>query len=75
MTTPNLDLDNALWRFVLPFYGRAGVSPACLTLQDKIGVDVNIVLFAASRRSSAASRSTNRTSQRRTSWSRAGARK
>lgn len=45
--SPSLDLDNALWRFVLPFYGRDGVSPACLTLQDKIGVDVNIVLFAA----------------------------
>jgi uncharacterized protein (TIGR02444 family) len=42
-----LDLDNALWRFVLPFYGRAGVSPACLALQDRIGVDVNILLLAA----------------------------
>jgi uncharacterized protein (TIGR02444 family) len=47
MASTPLDLDNALWRFVLPFYGREGVSPACLTLQDKIGVDVNIVLFAA----------------------------
>src|SRR5258708_396495 len=42
-----LDLDNALWRFVLPFYGRAGVSPACLTLQDRIGLDVNLLLVAA----------------------------
>jgi len=42
-----LDLDNALWRFVLPFYGSTGVSPACLTLQDRLGVDVNIVLLAA----------------------------
>ena len=40
------DLDNALWRFVLPFYSRDGVSPACLTLQEKLGVDVNIMLFA-----------------------------
>ncbi len=40
------DLDNALWRFVLPFYSRAGVSPACLTLQETLGVDVNILLFA-----------------------------
>jgi uncharacterized protein (TIGR02444 family) len=42
-----LDLDNALWRFVLPFYGSAGVSTACLTLQDQLGVDVNILLLAA----------------------------
>jgi uncharacterized protein (TIGR02444 family) len=47
MASAPLELDNALWRFVLPFYGREGVSPACLTLQDKIGVDVNIMLFAA----------------------------
>jgi uncharacterized protein (TIGR02444 family) len=40
------DLDNALWRFVLSFYGRDGVSPACLTLQDKLGLDVDILLFA-----------------------------
>lgn len=39
------ELDNALWRFVLPFYSRDGVSPACLTLQEKLGVDVNILLF------------------------------
>jgi len=45
--TGALDLDNALWRFVLPFYGSAGVSPACLVLQDQIGVDVNILLVAA----------------------------
>lgn len=47
MTDAALDLDNALWRFVLPFYGSAGVSPACLVLQDQIGVDVNILLVAA----------------------------
>ena len=47
MTGPTLDLDTALWRFVLPFYGSAGVSPACLVLQDRIGVDVNILLVAA----------------------------
>jgi uncharacterized protein (TIGR02444 family) len=48
MTAPSapLELDNALWRFVLPFYARDGVSPACLTLQDKLGVDVNVLLLA-----------------------------
>jgi uncharacterized protein (TIGR02444 family) len=40
------ELDNALWRFVLPFYSRDGVSAACLALQEKLGVDVNILLFA-----------------------------
>jgi uncharacterized protein (TIGR02444 family) len=47
MVADALDLDNALWRFVLPFYGSAGVSPACLVLQDQLGVDVNILLVAA----------------------------
>jgi uncharacterized protein (TIGR02444 family) len=41
-----LALDNPLWRFVLPFYAREGVAPACLTLQERLGVDVNILLFA-----------------------------
>jgi len=41
-----LSLDNALWRFALDFYGREGVSPACLVLQDRAGVDVDILLLA-----------------------------
>src|SRR5437764_2088468 len=40
------ELDNELWRFVGSFYAREGVSPACLALQDRLGVDVNILLFA-----------------------------
>jgi uncharacterized protein (TIGR02444 family) len=43
---PDITLDNALWRFVLPFYAREGIAPACLTLQDRLGVDVNVLLFA-----------------------------
>jgi uncharacterized protein (TIGR02444 family) len=34
------------WNFSLAFYGRPGVSPACLELQDKHGRDVNLVLYA-----------------------------
>jgi uncharacterized protein (TIGR02444 family) len=34
------------WRFSLAFYGRPGVSPACLELQDRYGRDVNLVLYA-----------------------------
>ncbi len=34
------------WTFSLAVYGRPGVPPACLTLQDSGGADVNVVLFA-----------------------------
>jgi len=44
--TDTLELDNELWRFVCSFYAGKGVSPACLTLQDELGVDVDILLFA-----------------------------
>ena len=44
--TNALELDNDLWRFAYSFYAREGVSPACLTLQDKLDVDVDILLFA-----------------------------
>lgn len=37
---------SAFWTFSLAVYGRAGVPPACLTLQDRSGVDVNVLLFA-----------------------------
>lgn len=43
---PDIEIDNALWCFVVPFYGRDGVAAACLTLQDRLGVDVNVLLFA-----------------------------
>jgi uncharacterized protein (TIGR02444 family) len=33
--------------FALAVYGRDGVPAACLALQDGLGVDVNVVLFAA----------------------------
>jgi uncharacterized protein (TIGR02444 family) len=33
------------WRFSLKFYGHAGVSDACIALQDGSGVDVNLLLF------------------------------
>lgn len=33
------------WTFSLAVYGRPGVPPACLTLQDSGGADVNVVLF------------------------------
>src|ERR1700686_3536434 len=33
------------WKFSLGFYRGAGVSEACLELQDHCGVDVNVMLF------------------------------
>lgn len=42
-----LEIDNAFWRFSLRVYGLPGVAAECLELQDKLGLDVNVVLFAA----------------------------
>jgi len=36
---------NPFWSFSLGYYRGAGVSEACLELQDNCGVDVNVVLF------------------------------
>ena len=36
---------SAFWQFSLNFYRQPGVAPACLTLQDEAGVDVNLLLF------------------------------
>ncbi|WP_119460291.1 TIGR02444 family protein [Rhodospirillaceae bacterium SYSU D60014] len=33
------------WAFSLELYGRPGVAPACLSLQDRCGLDVNLLLF------------------------------
>jgi len=37
--------DNPLWQFSLDFYRREGVEGACLELQDRCGLDVNLVLM------------------------------
>lgn len=42
----------AFWDFTLKLYGKPGVSPALIGLQDRLGADVNLLLFccwAASR--------------------------
>ena len=36
----------SLWAFSLEIYGRPGVAPACLSLQDRRGTDVNLLLHA-----------------------------
>ena len=38
---------NPFWDFSLAVYGRPGMPACCLALQDRRGVDVNVLLFAA----------------------------
>jgi uncharacterized protein (TIGR02444 family) len=40
-------LDNPFWAFSLKVYGAPGVADECLTLQERRGLDVNLLLFAA----------------------------
>jgi uncharacterized protein (TIGR02444 family) len=37
--------DSEFWQFSLGFYAAAGVAPACIELQDRAGVDVNVLLY------------------------------
>ena len=39
------DLENPFWDFSLVVYARPGVAEACLALQDRHGLDVNLLLF------------------------------
>jgi len=41
------DEDNPLWAFSLAVYGADGVAAECLDLQERLGLDVNLLLFAA----------------------------
>ena len=41
-----MKVDGPLWQFAEAVYGHAEVSQACLFLQDRCGVDVNVLLFA-----------------------------
>lgn len=36
---------NLFWDFSLVVYGRPGMAPACLALQDRHGLDVNLLLL------------------------------
>lgn len=45
VTTSSSGQPSPFWTFSLSFYRQGGVSEACLELQDRCGVDVNIVLF------------------------------
>ena len=43
---PLADAAAGLWEFSLDFYARPGVSAALIELQDRAGLDVNLILFA-----------------------------
>ena len=45
--TPSQPLDTPLWAFSLTVYGGDEVPDECLALQERLGLDVNILLFAA----------------------------
>ncbi|MGY8963505.1 MAG: DUF2390 domain-containing protein, partial [Rhodospirillales bacterium] len=36
---------NPFWEFAISAYSRPGVEKAMLSLQDRMGVDINMVLF------------------------------
>ncbi|MGH6960545.1 MAG: TIGR02444 family protein, partial [Dongiaceae bacterium] len=37
---------NPFWDFSLALYGKPGATPALLGLQDRVGLDVNLLLYA-----------------------------
>ena len=39
------DSKSPFWRFSIKFYQVPGVPPACIELQDRAGVDVNVLFF------------------------------
>jgi uncharacterized protein (TIGR02444 family) len=45
MTNQHPPTETPFWRFSLKLYRQTGVSDACIALQDRFGVDVNLLLF------------------------------
>jgi uncharacterized protein (TIGR02444 family) len=43
---PDESVENDLWRFSQAFYHFPGVASALIALQDRAGLDVNLMLFA-----------------------------
>jgi uncharacterized protein (TIGR02444 family) len=40
-----MENTDSLWNFSVTIYRQPGVSHACLSLQDRLGLDVNVLLF------------------------------
>jgi uncharacterized protein (TIGR02444 family) len=47
MPTRSADDDTPFWTFSLAVYAANGVADECLELQERLGLDVNLLLFAA----------------------------
>jgi uncharacterized protein (TIGR02444 family) len=47
MASNGAALDTPLWAFSLAVYAADGVAAECLDAQERFGVDVNVLLFAA----------------------------
>ena len=44
---PQAGNQNDFWQFSLALYGQPGVARECLELQDKFGLNINLLLFCA----------------------------
>ncbi len=47
MTAPPVEMQSPLWRFSLAVYRSPGVQEECLALQERHGVDVNLLMLCA----------------------------
>ena len=47
MTSAPVEMDSPLWRFSLAVYRGAGVEEECLAVQERHGVDVNLLMLCA----------------------------
>jgi uncharacterized protein (TIGR02444 family) len=47
MTSPSVEMESPLWRFSLAVYRGAGVQDECLAVQERYGVDVNLLMLCA----------------------------
>jgi uncharacterized protein (TIGR02444 family) len=47
MTAAPVEMESPLWRFSLAVYRGAGVQDECLAVQERYGVDVNLLLLCA----------------------------
>ncbi|MEE8235450.1 MAG: TIGR02444 family protein [Gammaproteobacteria bacterium] len=56
MTSDSDSENRPFWTFSLDVYARPGIADACLSLQDRHGCDVNIVLFCCWAASTGAGR-------------------
>src|SRR5215470_13785165 len=47
MTSAPVEMESPLWRFSLAVYRGAGVQEECLDVQERFGIDVNLLMLCA----------------------------